>query len=57
MLLRKEIYFHFFTNLIKNLLGPQSQISIAQWPGLLVEITMVDTLFSLMIDRQRGSEH
>ena len=28
MLLRKEIYFHFFTDLIKNSLGPQSEIRL-----------------------------
>ena len=41
MLLLKEIYFHFFTGLIKNSLGPQPQISVARWPGLSVEIAMV----------------
>ena len=34
MLLRKEIHFHFFSNLIKNSLGPQPEISVAQRPGL-----------------------
>ena len=41
MLLRKEIYFHSLTDLIKNSLGPQPEISVEQWPGLLVEIAMI----------------
>ena len=40
MLLCKEIYFHFLTDLIKNLLGPQPETSVARSPGLLVEMAM-----------------
>ena len=41
MLLRKEICFHFFTDLLKNSLGPQSEISVVRWSDLLVEIAMM----------------
>ena len=48
MLLREEIYFHFFTDLIKNSVDPQSEISVTRWPGLLVEIVMDMILIDLV---------